>query len=302
MAVELGHNGVLKPGQWRWLRAFAWGVALFVLVAVAFSFPYGFTIMAELPGHPVPSAKVMAAAPAGSILVAVLVGLACALAVYTLAVRFAERRPLVEFALPHALPELGIGLLVGFVLMTLAVGALWLFGWDRVTSAHPSAILRAFDVTLQSSVFEETLLRLVAFRLLWRAFGVWPALALSALLFGALHLANPNSNWFAAICIAFEAGILLAAFYVLTGRAWMSIGVHAGWNFTQGWLYGAAVSGTSEFAGGPLVTQPVASTPQWLSGGGFGPEASLAALVICTVAGVYVLWLAWRRNGMRPAD
>jgi membrane protease YdiL (CAAX protease family) len=40
-----------------------------------------------------------------------------------------------------------------------------------------------------------------------------------------------------------EAGLMLASFYLLTGRLWMSIGVHAAWNFTQGWLWGARVSG-----------------------------------------------------------
>jgi membrane protease YdiL (CAAX protease family) len=61
--------------------------------------------------------------------------------------------------------------------------------------------------------FEELIFRAIVLRLLMRAFGIWPALALSAALFGALHLANPNATPAAAIAIAVEAGLMLASFY-----------------------------------------------------------------------------------------
>ena len=64
-----------------------------------------------------------------------------------------------------------------------------------------------------------------------------------ALIFGALHLANPHASMTAAVAIALEAGLMLAGFYLLTGRIWVSIGVHAAWNFTQGWVFGAAAVG-----------------------------------------------------------
>jgi hypothetical protein len=54
--------------------------------------------------------------------------------------------------------------------------------------------------------------------------------------------------------------------------------MHAAWNFVQGWVFGAVVSGTTEISGGPLSLRPVQGVPELLSGGGFGPEASLAAL------------------------
>jgi membrane protease YdiL (CAAX protease family) len=159
-----------------------------------------------------------------------------------------------------------------------------------------TSIWNAIALSIQSGFVEEILLRLVVLRLVWRAFGLWPALLFSAALFGVLHLVNPNASWFAAIAIAAEAGIMLAAFYILTGRLWVSIGVHAGWNFTQGWVFGAAVSGTNDFSGGPLLLLPVRGLPQPLSGGGFGPEASFAGLVVGTLVGVATLRLAWRRG------
>ena len=94
---------------------------------------------------------------------------------------------------------------------------------------------------------------------------------------------------------------MLAGFYILTGRVWAAIGVHAGWNFTQGWIYGAAVSGTSGFEGGPLDVEPVRGVSEIISGGGFGPEASFAGLLVGTSVGALTLWMAWKRGRLRGA-
>jgi hypothetical protein len=149
---------------------------------------------------------------------------------------------------------------------------------------------------------EEVILRAIILRLLWRAFGPWAAFALSAALFGAAHLGNPNASVFAAICIAVEAGVMLGAFYALTGRLWVSIGVHAAWNFTQGYIFGAAVSGT-DF--GPAIGASTARPgfADYLTGGPFGPEASLPALAVGTGVGVVVLLMAWKAGRFsRPVE
>jgi hypothetical protein len=300
--VELGSAGVLRPGRLRWLRALGWMLALFVVLTAAFT---GFAVFGLKPAVEATGGTftTSSAAPQDVKMAMVVAGAGIVIALYVLAVRLGEKRRPVELAL-RALPlELSAGLAVGGALMAATLGTLWATGWVTI---QPQAITRwmpAVREMIQSGVLEELLFRLVAFRLLWRAFGVWWALALSAALFGGLHLGNPNATLFAGLCIALEAGILLAAFYVLTGRLWASIGVHAAWNFTQGWVFGAAVSGASGgFSGGPLATQPVAGVPAMLSGGAFGPEASLPALLICTGAGAVVLWLAWRKGKTVPAD
>jgi len=145
---------------------------------------------------------------------------------------------------------------------------------------------------------EELITRAIILRLLMRAFGAWPALVLSAALFGVLHLGNPNSSWVAAAAIAVEAGLMLAAFYMLTGRLWVSIGVHAAWNFTQGWVWGAAVSGIA-VKESLFVSKPKPGAPQFLSGGAFGPEASLPAMIVGTGVAIVVLYWAWKRGNFR---
>ena len=285
-AVELGDARVLKPGKWRWLRAVAWMVALAVLTIFSFGLISGGMI-----GIAASRAGVRPDGVAPTlVLLATMLGAMVATSLYAALVGWCEKRKASELRLRYFPIEVPIGLAIGAGMMAAVVAIAAAFGWMRVEIAPIDTVWSALSDTVQSGVMEEVLFRLIILRLLWRAFGVWPALGLSALIFGLVHLGNPNSSLFAALCIAVEAGIMLATFYILTGRAWVSIGVHAGWNFTQGWIFGAAVSGTSGFAGGPLITRPVEGLPDWLTGGTFGPEASLAGLVVGTGVGAYMLW------------
>ena len=138
-------------------------------------------------------------------------------------------------------------------------------------------------------------MRIIIFRLLWRAAGALPALILTALLFGGLHLSNPDATVFSGLSLIAGEGIG-AGLYLLSGRVWMSIGMHAGWNFSQGWLFGSTVSGLNDFAGGPLQTRPVEGVSAMVSGGGFGPESSLTALFVSLIASLFFLGMAWKKG------
>ncbi|MDO9609687.1 MAG: type II CAAX endopeptidase family protein [Brevundimonas sp.] len=278
--LELGERRFLHPGPLRWLRAVGWAVALFFLVALA-ALP---TI--EVLGQLLPQTD-------AARFVANLAGALVALAVYALAVWLAEGRRPSEIALKPMLPELGVGLLIGSAMFAAVMGIMAGFDLYEIRSLGAASVWTAAGRAVQSGVVEEIMIRAILLRLVWRAFGPWIAFAVSAALFGFGHIANPNATAFAAICIALEAGIMLGAFYALTGRIWVSIGVHAAWNFTQGYLFGAAVSG-GDF--GPAIASSTArpGLPEWLTGGAFGPEASLPALVVCTAVGLAVMVLAWR--------
>jgi membrane protease YdiL (CAAX protease family) len=135
-------------------------------------------------------------------------------------------------------------------------------------------------------------MRGVLFRIVEGSFGSWIALAFSAVLFGALHAFNPGATLTSSIAIALEAGVLLAAVFMVTRRLWMVMGLHTGWNFTEGGIFGASVSGGN--AHGMLASR--FHGPDALTGGAFGPEASIVAVLICLGAGAAFLWLAWRRG------
>lgn len=290
--VVIGSAGVLAPGKWRPLRALAWLLFLCVLIIVLFNVVArgASSILVATAGL---SSPVTSAAPAAYRLVAAVLGSIAILAAYRWAVRLGERRSVPELDLRRAPSDLLWGLGIGAALMAAIVGTLWLFGWADIERSAVDRVALALRDSIRSGVFEELVLRLVIFRLLWRAFGVWPALAVAALLFGLLHLENPESSLFAVACLIAGEGIGIGL-YLITGRVWASIGMHAGWNFTQGWVFGAVVSGTTDIAGGPMTMKPVPGVPDVLSGGGFGPEASVVALIVSLLASAAFLVRAWR--------
>jgi uncharacterized protein len=213
--------------------------------------------------------------------------------IYWAFTRYIERKPTKEFASDGALKEWGLGAGLGFFAMAATIGIIAALGGYHVTGTDgPSVLISVASMAIVSGVTEEILLRGVVFRLLEQWLGSIVALALSAALFGILHLGNPNSSWLAAFAIAIEAGILLGALYMLTRRLWAAIGLHMIWNATQGGLFGVKVSGTN--VDGLLVSE--ASGPDILSGGAFGAEASLPAMVICTAMGLWILYLAYRKG------
>jgi uncharacterized protein len=214
-------------------------------------------------------------------------------AAYRLYVRLIERRPGIEFGANGALKELGNGLALGAALFTATIGVLAALGVYQVNGLHDASVMIApLAMSIGAGVIEEVLFRGIIFRIIEESLGTWIALAISAALFGLVHMGNPGATWTAAAAIAIEAGIMLGAAYVLTRRLWLPIGIHIAWNFTQGGIFGVHVSGTSL----PGLLDSTLSGPEWLSGGAFGAEASIVAVVWCTALGVLLLVMAARRG------
>lgn len=228
-----------------------------------------------------------------------LVVILCLTGVYWAFCRFVERAPMRLLAAEGWARELGAGVAAGLVLFSIVVGIVAALGGYRVAGWGALATLWGpLTASLISGFAEELLFRGILFRYLERAAGSWIALALTSALFGGAHLFNPNASWIAAAAIAIEAGILLGAVYMLTRRLWAAIGLHAAWNFTQGWLYGLPVSGTG---GGDGLVHGRLTGSELLTGGAFGLEASLPAVVVATSAGVAILIAAIRKGRLvRP--
>jgi hypothetical protein len=148
------------------------------------------------------------------------------------------------------------------------------------------------SVSILPGIREELFFRGILFRWIEEFGGSWAALLLTSVFFGAAHLMNPNATPIAAFGIAIEAGVLLGAAYMLTRSLWLPIGLHAAWNFTQGFIFDIPVSGLDEHG----LVEAKLTGPAILSGGGFGLEASAFAMVIATAAGVWLLWLAIRKG------
>jgi len=226
----------------------------------------------------------------------VLLGLPVAHGVYLGLVRLVERRDPREVELAGAAGEVARGVLAGAGIFTLIVAVLWLAGAYEVVGVNPpGAMTAALLVSLVSGYVEELLFRGVLFRIVEESLGSWLALGISSGLFGLAHVFNPNATWVSTAAIVVEAGVLLGAVYMVTQRIWFAAGMHFAWNMTQGGVFGIAVSGAD--VGGLL--EPRLSGPQWLSGGAFGAEVSVVAMVVGQVAGLVGLRVAVRAGHVR---
>ncbi|MGO9831841.1 MAG: lysostaphin resistance A-like protein [Myxococcaceae bacterium] len=195
-----------------------------------------------------------------------------------------------------ALQAFASGYLLGALLLGAVMATLFAAGGYRVVGLGAGANARdvghAALLFFLVGIFEEVLARGILFRLLEQGLGTVVALLASAFLFGFGHSHNPGATTLSSVAIALEAGVLLAAAYVATRSLWLPIGLHAAWDFFEGPVYGAPVSGVAL----PSVLQARFPGPAWLTGGAFGAEAGLPAIFLGTALGLVFLLLALRRG------
>ncbi len=210
------------------------------------------------------------------------------LLVYLAGARWIERRSVTELASNYAPPEVAARLAFGFALFSVTMAALWAMGvYDPAGWGSTAGIGKALALAVMAGFIEEILFRGILFRLSSRIVGTWGALLFTSALFGLAHLANHGATLSSGIAIMLEAGILLGAAYALTRRLWLPIGLHIAWNFTESSVYGMSVSGNSPNVG---LVRGILTGPRLLTGGAFGPEASVVAVIICFATALCLLY------------
>ncbi len=183
---------------------------------------------------------------------------------------------------------LGRGSALGAALFTAVIATLIALGDARLRAgAGWRAALLATMLAFLAAIGEEAVFRGVLFRLIERHTGTAIALLVSAATFGLLHAGNPGATAMSSVPIAVEAGVLLAACYALTRTLWFLIGVHFAWNASESGVFGCTVSGF--YVPGLLATRLTGSA--WMTGGAFGPEAGLPAMITCLLVAAILLWL-----------
>lgn len=212
-----------------------------------------------------------------------------------------RREPLISIGLRinrRWVAELGIGSALGAGLMLVIVGLIVAVGGVEL-QLEPQRSLGGLSYGLYLflfvALFEETLFRGFLFQRLIDGAGFWIAQAVLALAFAAGHWGNPGmqgaTEFVAGVDLALGA-VLLGLAYQRTGSLALPVGLHLGWNWTQGHLLGFGVSGfdyTGWFQ--PAFT----GSPQWLTGGEFGPESSVFAILLDLV----MIGLLWRWKGLQ---
>jgi membrane protease YdiL (CAAX protease family) len=236
-------------------------------------------------------------APIQNAAIQIVLGLA-AIGVYIAWGKFIERREVTELSTPGLGREWAIGALCGAGLYTACAAVLMLLGIYKVEGFNPLLfLLPNVALAIKSGVFEELLFRGVLFRSVETMFGSWVGILVSSIAFGAIHLMNPGTTMGGAVYIGIEAGLLLSAAYLVTRRLWICMGFHSAWNYFQSAVFSGVVSGA---VSDPGLLKATIEGPELLTGGAFGMEHSVIALVVCTTAGVILLMTAIRRGHMLP--
>ena len=220
------------------------------------------------------------------------------LVTYAWTVRLVERRRAAELAVGPGIAPFLIGSLIGVALMgavclTLDRLGLVVFGPGTGSEGLAGGLAACFA----AAVLEELVARAVIFRIVEEAAGTTVGIAVSAILFGLAHAFNPGASIVSTAAIAIEAGGLLAVAYALTRNIWLVVGLHMAWNFTEGNIFGAQVSGGTA---SHSLLRTTLHGPEILTGGAFGPEASIVSVTICLAAAVAIGALVVRQRGWQP--
>ena len=237
-------------------------------------------------------------APGNDMLNAALL-LASVLIVSWVMVRFVNHKPLAAIGLwfhPRALRELGMGMLVGFLMMSgifivlLATGYVHVEWLGRSVGQIFYTLAYALVFFSIAAASEEVLFRGYLYQTMAQGITVLPAILIMSALFGAGHLKNPNATFLSTVNVAL-AGIWLAIAYQKTRSLWLPFGLHMAWNFTQTTVYGFPTSGIT-FSEHRLWNATVAGA-DWITGGPFGPEGSVLATLSLILGTWYLLKSAY---------
>lgn len=178
------------------------------------------------------------------------------------------------------------GSLIGFLMIGLCGGVLWLNGNVVFAVGKISLILFLgyFLYFILVGLFEELMFRTLPLFIFAERYPIILAILLNGILFGAMHIANPGFTWLAMLNITL-AGILFAIYTLQKRNLSWAVGIHFGWNFAQGILLGYKVSGTD--APGLLTAKPIGNG--YWSGGIFGIEGSFVCTIVLLVLIVYLM-------------
>jgi membrane protease YdiL (CAAX protease family) len=238
-------------------------------------------------------AKVIVADKAARFMWPEIVSALAVMVAYWAYVRYVEKRRATELSRTKALPEMCAGLLIGALMVAAQVGILHTLGYYDMTGMNDwtMKLMEPLAVMIFVGVIEEVIGRGIIFRITEESLGSWPAIVISAAIFGLAHIPGEGAGLL-AIGNTVLAGALFAAAYMLTRRLWLCIGIHVAWNYTLGSIFSIAVSGNE--SKGLLIG--TLTGPDWITGGSYGLEASVLTLIALVAVSGWLFWLARTRG------
>jgi membrane protease YdiL (CAAX protease family) len=192
--------------------------------------------------------------------------------------------------------DLGAGLLISLIAMIgiflgeLLLGSIQILGLPmRLDTLGGHIAMLAFGAVFEEFIFRSLILSGLVVLFFGRK---WPAILLTAVLFGLVHFNNSNATYVSTFGNAL-GGIMYGIAFVGGRNIWLPIGLHFNWNFIQGPVLGFPVSGTVKDV---FITQN-AIGPEWLTGGAYGPEAGLVGMSFRFLVIALVLYYLQLRSG-----
>ncbi len=209
--------------------------------------------------------------------------------------KFLDRKPLKSIGLAlysRWTLDLGIGLGLGAAMIFTVAALERLLGLAAFSrNAEPvghvvSSGAFFFAYLMLAAANEELAFRGYPFQRLVESIGPVAATAVVSVLFAVVHLWNPGHTWISTLNTAL-VGVPLSVAYLRTRALWMPIGLHFSWNFLLGYGLGLPVSGFD--LSGSILRAKVHGAA-WLTGAGYGPEASVLATAVILGATLYLLF------------
>ena len=196
------------------------------------------------------------------------------------------------------------GTLLGAIPICLLLGTAVVAGYGEVVpgtldaASIGSILLPTLLAGFLLAGWEELLLRGYLLRQLSLGINPVAAAVMTGILFGLMHSGNPGANWQGLLYTAI-GGTLMGLLVLRSGSLWLLIGYHFGWNASSSGLFGLELSGLDIGSG---IFASTLSGPDWLTGGSYGFEASLPA-VVCEVLVLSIafrfVWTTSRNSGLR---
>jgi hypothetical protein len=225
------------------------------------------------------------------------------LAVYY-ARRLLDRRSFVSLGLIWN-KQAGQDLVFGFLVTGLIIGLIFLvervagwldfagFVWDSISATRVvQGTVLMFIMFILVGINEELLYRGYVLQNITDGMNLFWGFLLSSAVFSLNHYANPNFSLEAFVGL-FVSGLFLAYPYLRTRQLWLSFGLHIGWNFFEGTIFGFQVSGLTNM---PRLIMQTVRGPVLITGGEFGPEAGLVLMPALLLGACLIYLYTHSRN------
>jgi membrane protease YdiL (CAAX protease family) len=188
------------------------------------------------------------------------------------------------------------GFLIGFLMFSAVTFLMYITGTIEIRQSisvgfkYMPAILAILPGWILQSSTEEIITRGWLMHIIGAKHNKALGFIISSILFGVLHIFNPGANLLSILNIVL-VGFLFGLYVIDTGDVWGACGLHAAWNFAQGNIYGFSVSGISSST--DTLMSFTSKGTDILTGGTFGPEASIFATIVLFI-GIVALVLRRR--------